>query len=327
MVLEAEIAEFFVGERRKVGLDGVGEAAPERFDPPLVELREGGDEGAVERDDPGAPLEVDDADELGLAEGRRGGGRECELGEHPEPGRLKAVEGDDALIVDLDVKLAGVRCRGRKRLFGRAESWEGFGELLWRKAEDFGGEHGVAYTSLRRLKPKEEVPTVPRVSTKSAGVRFYENVHGIYFDDLDAFQILHNARYLLLMERTIGSFWQRLGWGSWKEMRDNPDAYHLVRANHIEYLRPVVGTGEVRVRIWIERLGETSLTFGFCVMPMDEDVDYAAGTRVLVRVDPKGRRPASWTEGFREKVTPYLRRERDGQPAVPPEPVAVPELG
>ncbi len=168
---------------------------------------------------------------------------------------------------------------------------------------------------------------MPGVSTKSAGVRFYENVHGIYFDDLDAFQILHNARYLLLMERTIGAFWQRLGWGSWKEMRDNPDAYHLVRANHIEYLRPVVGTGEVRVRIWIERLGETSLTFGFCVMPMDEDVDYAAGTRVLVRVDPKGRRPASWTESFREKVTPYLRRAGEGHEATPPEPVAVPELG
>ncbi len=46
--------------------------------------------------------------------------------------------------------------------------------------------------------------------SSSAGVRFHEQVHGVYFDDLDAFQILHNARYLLLFERTIGSFWQKL---------------------------------------------------------------------------------------------------------------------
>ena len=45
-------------------------------------------------------------------------------------------------------------------------------------------------------------------------MRFHENVMGVYFDDLDAYQILHNARYLLLFERTIGSFWRHLGWGA-----------------------------------------------------------------------------------------------------------------
>ena len=40
-------------------------------------------------------------------------------------------------------------------------------------------------------------------------MRFYEAIHGVYFDDLDALQILHNSRYLLLFERTIGSFWMR----------------------------------------------------------------------------------------------------------------------
>ena len=44
-------------------------------------------------------------------------------------------------------------------------------------------------------------------------MRHYENVLDVYFDDLDAFQILHNARYLLLFERTIGAFWKHLGWG------------------------------------------------------------------------------------------------------------------
>ncbi|MBT3219590.1 MAG: acyl-CoA thioesterase, partial [Proteobacteria bacterium] len=67
------------------------------------------------------------------------------------------------------------------------------------------------------------------------GGRFHEEVMGVYFDDLDAFHILHNARYILLFERTLGSFWQLLGLGGLRE-EGLPDRFHFVRANHIEYL-------------------------------------------------------------------------------------------
>jgi acyl-CoA thioester hydrolase len=139
-------------------------------------------------------------------------------------------------------------------------------------------------------------------------MRFHEAIHGVYFDDLDALQILHNARYLLLFERTIGSFWNRaMGWGGALEPRENPDRYHLVRTNEIEYVSPVTGVGEVRVRIWVEKLGTSSLTFGFRVLPMDEDTDHARGRRVVVCVDPVTRRPAPWSAQFRAKIAPYLR--------------------
>lgn len=139
-------------------------------------------------------------------------------------------------------------------------------------------------------------------------MRFYESIHGVYFDDLDALQILHNARYLILFERTIGSFWTRtLGWTGSLEEGKNPDRYHLVRANHLEYLRPVTGVGEVRVRIWIEKLGRTSLVFGMKVLPMDEDVEFATGTRVLVCIDEKTHQPAPWSSEFRAKIAPFLR--------------------
>lgn len=143
--------------------------------------------------------------------------------------------------------------------------------------------------------------------TISAGVRFHEAVHEVYFDDLDAFQILHNARYLLLVERTIGSFWRRHGWGGTLDMQNTPDQFHLVRSNHIEYHRPVVGLAEVRVRVWIDKLGRTSLTFGFAVLPQDEDVDCATGHRVIVRVDAGSRVPTPWTDGFRQKISPFVR--------------------
>lgn len=136
-------------------------------------------------------------------------------------------------------------------------------------------------------------------------MRFHEVVHDIYFDDLDAFQVLHNARYLLLFERAIGAFWRHLGFGTLLDAQRDPDQFHLVRSNHVEYKRPVFGAGTVRVRVWVEHLGATSLRFGFRMLPMDEDVEYASGSRVVVRVDPGTLRPTPWTELTRSKLAPY----------------------
>ncbi len=138
-------------------------------------------------------------------------------------------------------------------------------------------------------------------------MRFHETVHGVYFDDLDPFEILHNARYILLFERTIGAFWRHMGWGGLLDAQTNPDQFHLVASNHMDYVRPVHGTREVRARIWVEKLGNTSLTFGFRLLPLDEDVDYATGSRVIVRIDPATRRPVAWTDSFRARIAPYRR--------------------
>jgi acyl-CoA thioester hydrolase len=135
--------------------------------------------------------------------------------------------------------------------------------------------------------------------------RFHEEVMGVYFDDLDPFHILHNARYLLLFERAIGAFWQHLGFGGLQDEGD--DRFHFVRANTIEYTSPVRGTGKVRVRVWIERLGRSSLTFGFRLMPMDEDRDHACGTRTIVRVDQNTWRPVPWSEEFRSRIGPWVK--------------------
>lgn len=145
--------------------------------------------------------------------------------------------------------------------------------------------------------------------------RHHESIFGVFFDDLDAFQILHNARYLVLFERAIGQFWRHLGWGNVLDAQLNPDQFHLVRANHVEYERPVRGVNEVRVRVQVERLGRTSLTFRFRIMPLDEDVDYARGTRTIVRVDPATLTPAPWTDAFREAMRPYLVDEVEPAPA------------
>ena len=136
--------------------------------------------------------------------------------------------------------------------------------------------------------------------------RFYETRFGVYFDDLDAFQILHNARYLLLFERAIGEFWaQHFGWPPLLSAEPGSDQYHLVRANHIEYLAPVEGVGHVRIRLQVTRLGRTSITFQARFLPPDADICYAVAERVLVKVHPHTHKPDAWTTEFQATVEPY----------------------
>jgi acyl-CoA thioester hydrolase len=136
-------------------------------------------------------------------------------------------------------------------------------------------------------------------------MRFYEEVMGVYFDDLDPLQILHNARYLLLFERTLGGFWMQLGAAGFQDL-DDPDRIHLVRANAVAYHSPVRGVGKVRVRVWVQKVGRSSLTFAFRLMPLDEDRDHATGTRVIVRVDPATFQPVPWSDAFRARIRPFL---------------------
>ncbi len=135
--------------------------------------------------------------------------------------------------------------------------------------------------------------------------RFHESLFGIYFDDLDPFNILHNARYLLLFERALGAFWMDVGWGAFQDS-DRPEQFHLVRHNAIDYLAPVRGVGKVRIRVGVESIGRTSLNFGFRMLPLDRDVDHARGTRTVVHVDPKTLEARAWNEEFRAAMREWI---------------------
>jgi acyl-CoA thioester hydrolase len=134
--------------------------------------------------------------------------------------------------------------------------------------------------------------------------RFFERTVGIYFDDLDPMQVLHNARYLLLFERTLGAFWMDRGLGAFGDS-ERPDQFHMVCHNEVTYLLPVKGVGRVRVRLWAERIGRTSLTFAFRLLANDRDEVHARGARTIVHVDSTTLRPTPWSDAFREALAPY----------------------
>lgn len=145
----------------------------------------------------------------------------------------------------------------------------------------------------------------------TAMTRFFETIHGIFFDDLDPFTILHNARYVLLFERALGAFWMHVGWGGFQDA-SRPEQFHLVRSNKVDYLAPVRGVGQVRIRVFVDALGTSSMKVRFAMLPMDRDTLHAQGERTIIHVDPRTLRPKAWTEPFRAVMTPWLP-ERDDE--------------
>nr|WP_145490204.1 MULTISPECIES: thioesterase family protein [Streptomyces] len=146
-----------------------------------------------------------------------------------------------------------------------------------------------------------EAPSVPAVSY---GRLIPVTVH---FDDLDALGLLHNARYPLLVERAWTELWHEHGIrfdGDWVAAGD---ACNAVRELRVGYEAPVTSPGRYAVHLWLERLGNTGLTYGFRFCSADGAATYARGQRVLVRLDATTLRPAPWSDGFRAVARELLR--------------------
>ncbi len=129
----------------------------------------------------------------------------------------------------------------------------------------------------------------------------------VYFDDLDALNILHNVRYLLMMERARGELYNALGF-RWEDPLDvNPDKYHVVAEHQVKYLVPVRGERDLCIEITARHLGTTSCILGADVKSADGAVLHAHGTTRVVRLDPATNRPTPWTPRFRDAVGPLVR--------------------
>lgn len=132
----------------------------------------------------------------------------------------------------------------------------------------------------------------------------------VYYDDLDAMGIVHNARYALLLERAITPYWAARGHAFTGGRPTSPDIFHAVREFSITYCAPIQGTGEVGVHFWLERFGDTSAVYGFRILSRDHATVYAEGRRAIVRLDPATLRPTPWTDSARAVAATLLRSAR-----------------
>ena len=144
----------------------------------------------------------------------------------------------------------------------------------------------------------------------------YRTVQHVYFDDLDALNILHNVRFLLFMERARGELFNALGFRWEDDLVQNPDKFHVVAEHKIEYLSPVRGEGELVVEVVPTHLGRSSFAIAAEVKPMHGSGLHARGQTRLVRLDPATNRPCPWSDRFRSAVEPLVRA-RPQPPAAP----------
>src|SRR4051794_15153135 len=124
----------------------------------------------------------------------------------------------------------------------------------------------------------------------------------VHFDDLDALGMLHNSRYVVLVERALGAYWTEHGYTFRNGKPTHPDVYQVVRELRITYSVPVTHPGRLAVHFWVEQMGRSSATYRFRVLSEDLATVHAEGARVVVRVDPATRRPTPWTDEARADV-------------------------
>jgi acyl-CoA thioester hydrolase len=128
----------------------------------------------------------------------------------------------------------------------------------------------------------------------------------VYFDDLDALNLLNNVRFVLFMERAGGELFDALGFRWGVDLATNPDKFHVVAARPIRYLAPVRREGELTVELQPVHLGTSSFVIAASARSVDGSTVFAEGETRLVRFDPSTLRPCAWSDRFGAAVTPLL---------------------
>ena len=136
----------------------------------------------------------------------------------------------------------------------------------------------------------------------------------VHFDDLDPNGMVHNARYALLIERALETFWSGHGHTFRDGRPTTPDAFNVVKEFSVSYRAPISGVGEVRVHFWLEHLGSSSAVYAYRLQSPDGATVYADGQRVVVKLDQATRRPSPWTPEVRTVAEGLLRHQVRAQP-------------
>lgn len=129
----------------------------------------------------------------------------------------------------------------------------------------------------------------------------------VHFDDLDAMGVVHNGRYVLLLERALAAYWTRAGWTLDPGAPGFGDSFFVVREFAITYHVPITRPGPVHVQLWLDHLGSTSAVYGFRVLSEDQAVTHAEGRRVQIKLDPATLRPAVIGPDLRAACRPLLQ--------------------
>lgn len=143
--------------------------------------------------------------------------------------------------------------------------------------------------------PPVSVQASPAASRVLATVPIHVRWH-----DLDAFNHVNNASFLVLLEEA------RLQWlrgvpGEWFDEHAMP----VMAAVELHYRKPITWPAEIDVLMSCERIGRSSITLGNRVVERDHpDCVYADGNVVLVWVDPANGASVPLPDAIRQACLP-----------------------
>jgi acyl-CoA thioester hydrolase len=101
--------------------------------------------------------------------------------------------------------------------------------------------------------------------------------------DLDAFNHVNNSNYLTYLEEARLQWLQQLP-GEWM----NAQAAPVMAASEVNYRRPIAWPAQVRVQLFGERLGNTSMVIGHRIIDAnDGELVYCDGRVVMVWMNPQ----------------------------------------
>lgn len=101
--------------------------------------------------------------------------------------------------------------------------------------------------------------------------------------DLDAFNHVNNSNYLTYLEEARLQWLQQLP-GEWM----NAQAAPVMAASEVNYRRPIEWPAQVRVQLFSQRLGNTSMVIGHRIVDTnDGQLVYCDGHVVMVWMNPQ----------------------------------------
>ena len=112
--------------------------------------------------------------------------------------------------------------------------------------------------------------------------------------DLDAFNHVNNSNFLTYLEEARIQWFASLG-KEWLSDSMMP----LLAAAQVNYKLPIPYPSQIAIKLYADRVGNTSVTVGHRIESADGATLYSDGNVVLVGIDPRSGRPIPLPDSIR----------------------------
>lgn len=120
----------------------------------------------------------------------------------------------------------------------------------------------------------------------------------VRWGDMDAFNHVNNAEYLRYLEEA------RIQWLLQAEVSITGDTAPVLAASTLNYRQPIEWPNQVVVELFVERVGNSSMTIGHRLLSsVDPSVLHCDGNVVIVWIDKRSGKSVSLPGALRESIT------------------------